>query len=104
MLRKISDNRRRGLVLVVVVAMLGLFAIVGVTFVMYADKQATASYNWRQARWFGFTAGTSSSGGSGGGGVGTPPAAPPDVDPDVLHRWAIGQLIYDVPDDASGVY
>lgn len=46
-----SRNRRRGVILIVVLALLTLFAIVGLTFVAYSEKQALASQNWREARW-----------------------------------------------------
>lgn len=52
-MRKLPRHARRsGVILMVVLALLTLFAIVGLTFVAYSEKQAAASLNWRDARWF----------------------------------------------------
>ncbi|HZL87339.1 MAG TPA: hypothetical protein VFB96_03095 [Pirellulaceae bacterium] len=45
------SRRRRGVILMVVLALLTIFEIVGLTFVAYSEKEATASRNWRLARW-----------------------------------------------------
>ena len=50
-LRSRRDHRRRGVILMVCLTLLTLFEIVGLTFVAYSQKEATASRNWRQARW-----------------------------------------------------
>src|SRR5262249_4029507 len=81
-----AEERRRAVILMVVLALLTLFAIVGITFVFYAQKNHSASVNFREGLQIGP---------NGGGG--------PDIDPSVLFRWAIGQLIYDVGDDVGGV-
>lgn len=39
--------RRDGVILMVTLALLTLFTIVGLTFVAYSDKEAQASENWR---------------------------------------------------------
>src|SRR6266496_350016 len=80
-----AEERRRAVILMVVLALLTLFAIVGITFVFYAQKSNSASVNFRE----GLQRGTTPGG--------------PDIDPGVLFRWAVGQLIYDAGDDASGV-
>jgi hypothetical protein len=73
---------RRGAVLLVIVMMLTLFAVVGLSFVMYADSAARSARHFREAQ--------------------APQA--PDVDPEFLLSWFLGQLLYDVPDDEAGVY
>lgn len=75
-------SRRQGVILLVVVSMLTLFAIVGLSFVMYAESEAKGSLYQREAQ----------------------SEFRPDVDPDMLAAFALGQLIYDVPDDETGVY
>src|SRR5947209_6602136 len=71
---------RRGVILLVVVALLTLFAIVGLTFVLYAEGEAKASQAFRDSQ------------------TGTQP----DADPELLLSYFLGQLIYDVPDPAPG--
>ena len=77
-------DRRRGVILMVVLALLTLFAVVGITFVFYAQKSHSASVNFREGWQLGFQSG------------------PVDLDPNTLLRYALAQLIYDV-DDSSGV-
>src|SRR5262245_14994345 len=84
---KQAQERRRGVILMVVLALLTLFAIVGITFVFYAQKNHSASVNFREA--------LQRNPYTGGSGLA-------DVAPYDLFRWAVGQLIYDVADDASG--
>jgi hypothetical protein len=62
--------------------MLALFAIVGLTFVFYAD-------NSKQLARLHLDAETKRK---------------PDVDPDRLFAYFMGQLLYDAPDDEAGVY
>src|SRR2546421_6890245 len=75
-------HERRAVILVVVLALLSLFAIVGLTFVFYAQRQASASVNFRESR-----------------------QRQGDLIPvDQLARYFLGQLVYDVSDDAPGIY
>ena len=72
---------RRGIVLLVVLALLTLFAIVGISFVLYANSEANASRYARESE--------------------SPPQ--PDMDPELLLSMFMGQLIYDTDDD-TGIY
>src|SRR5438477_8912319 len=73
-------RRRRGVVLVVILMLLTLFAVVGLSFVIYAGSSATASRLHRESETL----------------------TQPDIDPELLLGYFLGQLIYDVPDDAAG--
>jgi hypothetical protein len=77
--RSPGTQRRRAIILLVVLALLTLFAIVGLTFVLYADAEATSSRIFREAPY---------------PRNGSLPNATLIVDPNV----ALAQLIYDVPD------
>src|SRR6516164_5703729 len=75
------SHERRGIVLLVVMALLTLFAAVGLSFVFYAEAESTiASFTSDAAR-----------------------KNVPDIDPELLLAYFLGQLIYDV-DDNTGVY
>ena len=74
-------NERRGVILMVVLSLLTLFAIVGVSFVLYADSQATTARIAREGE--------------------TLQRA--DLDPEKCLAMFLGQLIYDVNDDIFGV-
>ncbi len=76
-----EPGRRRGVILLVVLALLTLFALIGITFVLYADAEATAARIAREAE----------------------SRRDPDVEPELLLAYFLGQLLYDV-DDSSGVY
>ena len=76
-----SAPPRPGVILVVVVIMLTLFLVVGLSFVLYAESEATASRTYREV-----------------------PQDTADIQPDQLLAWALGQIIYPVPDDETGVY
>jgi hypothetical protein len=65
-----------------VLAVLTLFAIAGLSLVLYAGAQARAAQISREAE----------------------TSRRPDVGPEALLSYFLGQLIYDVPDDNSGVY
>jgi len=47
-----TSARRSGVILMVVLALLTLFAIVGLTFVAYTQSQAAADLNWRESAFF----------------------------------------------------
>src|SRR5690349_22252222 len=70
---------RRGVILLVVVVLLTLFAIVGLTFVLYSESQATSSRIARE----------------------TETLYRPDEDPDALLGFFLNQFIYDVGDDVG---
>lgn len=74
---------RRGVILLVVVILLTLFAIVGISFVLYAESEATASRLSRDALVLDRD----------------------DTDPDALFAYFMNQLIYDASStDGHGVY
>lgn len=75
-----KTNPRRAVILMVVLSLLALFALVGVTFVLYADAEAAAARVAREAQTQQFA----------------------DVDPKEALSFFLGQLIYDVPDTATG--
>jgi hypothetical protein len=66
----------------VVLAMLTLFAVIGLTFVYYAGSLADRARIEREGH----------------------SVSQPDLDPELLLSLFLGQLLYDVPDDESGVY
>ena len=76
-----SGRRRKGVILLVVLSMLTLFALVGISFVLVADSQATSSRIAREAE----------------------QAFRPEIDAEAAFSLFLGQLLYDVPDDATGV-
>ncbi|HZU39088.1 MAG TPA: hypothetical protein VFA18_24395, partial [Gemmataceae bacterium] len=73
---------RRGVILLVVLAFLALFALVGLTFLYYANTTAQAARFEREAQTL----------------------TRPDAEPELLLSYFLGQLLYDVPDDETGVY
>jgi hypothetical protein len=76
-----SAPARRGVILLVVLSMLTLFAIVGISFVFYSDAAANASRIQREAEVVGRA----------------------DVDPELAFAFIMSQLIYDVNDDETGI-
>src|SRR5262245_30853145 len=68
-------ERRRGVILLVVLALLTLFAVVGVSFVLYSQRQADAARVYREAQ-----------------------LVPWGVPPDGLLDEFLRQWIYDVED------
>src|SRR5262245_42117924 len=81
-LRHSSRDARRGVILIVVLALLTLFAIVGLSFVLYAQAEAESSRLSKES----FT------------------LRQPLESPDQMWRFALSQLLYDSYDDATGVY
>lgn len=77
-----SAPRRQGVILLLVVIMLALFLVVGLSFMLYAESEATASRIYREA----FTVNYDRA----------------DIDTGALLNYALGQLIYDVKDDIDG--
>src|SRR6516162_9478899 len=78
----LMPQRRRGFILLVVLGMLTLFAAVGLAFVFYATaSQESAHLNLEGQS-----------------------LARPDVDPELLFSYFLGQLLFDVPDDETGIY
>ncbi len=75
-------GQRSGVILMVVLSLLTLFAIVGLTFVFYADSSAASSDIALKAE----------------------NQTRPDYDPEAAMSFFLGQIIYDLPDDATGVY
>ncbi len=76
-----AKETRRGIILLIVLALLTLFAIVGVSFVMYAGSMATSARNAREAE----------------------TQIQPDMDPELLFSWWLSKFIFD-EDDVHGVY
>lgn len=84
------EDRRRGVVLMVVLALLTLFAVLGLSLVLYADAEANSARIFRESR-------------IGRNGTG-PVNETPDIDPMWALSFSLGQILYDVPDDSFGVY
>src|SRR5262249_17744003 len=85
MLIRTQNNRpdeRKAVILLVVISLLTLFAIVGITFVLYANAEANASKIYRESAALNQV----------------------DMEPEMLFNLFMGQLIYGVPDDYTGVY
>lgn len=76
-----ARRSRHGVILMVVVAMLALFAVIGVSFVLYSDSAARSARIQRE----------------------TESQDKANIDPELLLSYFLGQLIYDV-DDVSGIY
>ena len=86
MLQPIEPNvaqraKRRGVVLLVVVALLALFASVALSFFFYADSEAVASNYFMES-------------------MRRPQA---DADPELLLAYFLNQLLFDVKDDEFGI-
>src|SRR5207302_11050154 len=70
----------RGVILLVVLSLLTLFAVVGISFVLYADAEAESSRIFKEA-----AANPSN----------------PDMDPEQAFAFIMGQLVYPVPNDSG---
>jgi hypothetical protein len=75
-------TERRGVILLVVLALLTLFAIVGISFVLYADSEATSARIYRESQQI-------------------QAAELPGFDPYTAFSLFMSQLLYDIPDDPS---
>src|SRR5713101_6137644 len=73
---------RKAVILLVVISLLTLFAIVGLSFVLYANAEANASKIYREAA----------------------NQNQIDMEPELLFNMFLGPLLYDQPDDYTGVY
>ena len=76
------SGRRHGVVLLVVISLLTLFAVIGLSFVLYANATAEGARLSREAQ----------------------SERRPNVDPELLFSYFLGQLLYDAADDVTGVY
>jgi hypothetical protein len=72
---------RRGVVLLIVISLLVLFALVGIAFVIYAESQANTARIWREGE----------------------TAQRPDMDPELLLSYFLGQLVYDTDNPFSAL-
>jgi hypothetical protein len=81
-LRHSSRDARRGVILIVVLALLTLFAIVGLSFVLYAQAEAESSRLYKEDKNLRQVL----------------------ESPDRMWMHALSQLLYDSYDDATGVY
>jgi len=77
-----AASSRRGIILIVVLSLLTLFAIVGLSFVIYAQAEADASRIFRE----------------------NVPVRLPVESADRAFSFAMSKLIYDEFDDNSGIY
>ncbi len=77
-----NATQRRGVTLLLVIALLTLFASVALGFVFYAESAAEAARLAREAV--------------------EPPG--PDADPELLLAYFLNQLVYDTRDDVPGIY
>jgi hypothetical protein len=76
-------ERRRGAVLLIVITLMALFTAIGLSFVYYADAEATASKLFREST----------------------DLSRPDVDPELALAFFLGKLNYgDRDDDQAALY
>jgi len=76
-----APGDRSGVVLLVVISLLVLFALVGLAFVVYAEGQANIARLWREGE----------------------TTQAPGMDPDLLLSYFLGQLIYDTDNPHSAL-
>jgi len=74
-------SARDGVVLLVVISLLVLFSLVGLAFVVYAEGQANVARLWREAE----------------------TTQLPDMDPELLLSYFLGQMIYDTDNPHSAL-
>src|SRR5947208_8694784 len=76
-----ATGRREGVVLLIVITMLALFAVVALSFVYYADAEATNSQLARQ----------------------TQAQFQPELEPELLLSYFMSQQLYDAPYESPGL-
>src|SRR5438067_3901556 len=74
-------SSRDGMILLVVISLLVLFSLVGIAFVIYAEGQANTARIWREGE----------------------TAPQPDMDPEMLLAYFLGQFIYDTDNPHSAL-
>jgi hypothetical protein len=82
-----SPTPRQGMILLVVITLLTLFAVVGLAFVLYSESEASASRIYREKQYAGDDCSYLLS-----------------LPRDPMANFGLGQLIYDVPDDQTGIF
>ena len=75
------SSNRQGVILLVVISLLMLFAVAGIAFVIYSEAQATTARIWRESESF----------------------RRPDMDPEELLAYFMGQLIYGTDNPQSAL-
>src|SRR5438132_14344206 len=78
----LPSERRPGAVLLIVITLMALFTAIGLSFVYYAEAEATASKLFREST----------------------DLTRPDVDTELALAFCLGKLIYGERDDEPGVY
>src|SRR5262245_56629476 len=83
----LPSNRRRGVILLVVLTLITLLTLMGISFVIYAEGSATGSRIYREAQ-----------------GLSTESRGSEVTVSDAALAWDsfLGQVIYDVNDDTFG--
>lgn len=76
-----ASPQREGVVLLVVISLLVLFALMGIAFVVYAESQANTARIWREGE----------------------ALEQPDMDPELLLSAFLGQLLYDTDNPLSAL-
>ena len=79
--RQNAASDRRGVILLIVISLLVLFALVGLAFVIYAQSQANIARIGREAETM----------------------QRPDLDPELLFAYFLGQLLYDTDNPYSAL-
>src|SRR5690349_7086693 len=83
-LLRTTSPPRQGVILLIVVILLTLFLVVGLSFVLYAESEASASRIYRDSQ--------------------TTANDRADVDPQELMDFGLGQLVYGVSDSGEHFY